>query len=127
MTRNGREKKGDTPLALALAAGRSVRDAAQEAGISERTVYRRLDDDRFRRRVREARAEMFDSALGLLADATTSAIQTLWQISSQGESETVRVRAAQAILDGVNKWREVNELSERLLQLESRLHTSEKG
>ena len=35
MTENGRARKGDAKLIAALAVGRTVRDASQEAGIGE--------------------------------------------------------------------------------------------
>jgi len=58
---------GDDELILALAAGATVREAAEQAGISERTAHRRLADADFRRAVDEARGRMFDAALGRLA------------------------------------------------------------
>jgi transcriptional regulator of acetoin/glycerol metabolism len=38
----GRKRKGDAELVLALACGASPENAAQKAGLSRRTVYRRL-------------------------------------------------------------------------------------
>ena len=43
MAENGRQK-GNGPLLAALAAGATVRQAAEQAGVSERTAYRRLAD-----------------------------------------------------------------------------------
>ena len=43
MADNGR-KKGNARLLPALAAGATVREAAERAGLGERTVYRRLAD-----------------------------------------------------------------------------------
>jgi hypothetical protein len=46
MEQNG-TPAGDDELILALAAGATVREAAEQAGIGERTAYRRLADADF--------------------------------------------------------------------------------
>lgn len=76
MADNGRPS-GDDELILALAAGVSVSEAADRAGVGERTAYRRLLDVDFRRRVSEARGRLFDAALGRLANIATKAADTL--------------------------------------------------
>ncbi len=53
MAARGR-KNADVELVAALASGSTVREAAQSAGVAERTVYRRLEDAEFRSRVQEA-------------------------------------------------------------------------
>lgn len=53
---------GDEPLLLALARGRTVRDAANEAGISEATAWRRLRDQSFVRRLISIRLELSAAA-----------------------------------------------------------------
>ena len=58
MTEDGRKAKGDSLLLLALAGGKTIRAAAEEARVSERTVHRRLRNPEFRVRLNEARAEM---------------------------------------------------------------------
>jgi hypothetical protein len=51
----GRRKKADTGLIVSLACGTSVETAAQKAGMSVRTVYRRLADPEFVAQVNEVR------------------------------------------------------------------------
>ena len=48
MSRRGR-KNADDAVLLALACGATVAQAAHRAGVSERTVYRRLKDPASRR------------------------------------------------------------------------------
>jgi len=114
-------RKGNSELVLSLASGKTIRDAAQQAGLSERTAFRRINDPEFRRQVREARSEMFSRSLGLLADASTSAVGTLRQLSLSAMSESVRLGAAKAILEIGNRVREVNEIEVRLSELEALL------
>jgi HEAT repeat protein len=118
MAASGR-KNVDDLLALELAAGRTVADAAQAVSLSERTVYRRLDDPAVRRRVSELREDMIGRAVGQLADASTQAVATLAGLL-MAESESVRLQAAKCILDIGMKLRESNELEQRIQALEER-------
>ena len=60
-------------LIAALAGGATVQAAAEQTGMAERTVYRRLEDPAFKARVSEARSEMLSRAVGNLADCSTAA------------------------------------------------------
>ncbi|MBM3996308.1 MAG: hypothetical protein FJ303_19470 [Planctomycetes bacterium] len=115
MAGNGR-RNGDT-LALALAAGDSIADAAAKAGMSERTVYRRLADPAFRKRVQTLRAEMIGRALGRMADGMTLAADVLRELLS-ADAESVRLGAARSILDLGLKLRDATETEDRLAALE---------
>jgi hypothetical protein len=119
MARNGR-RKGDAALLLALAAGRTVRDAALAAGVGERTATRRVADPAFRRRVAELRAEMVGRALGRMADGMTEAADTL-RLLLAARGESVRLGAARALLELGAKLRESVELEQRILALEDNL------
>ncbi|HEV3024240.1 MAG TPA: helix-turn-helix domain-containing protein [Pirellulales bacterium] len=52
----------DDELILALAEGATVPEAAERAGVSERTVCHRLHDAEFRQAVSEMRGRAFDAA-----------------------------------------------------------------
>jgi len=117
MADNGSEK-GDAALIVALAGGATVRDAARRAHVGERTVYRRLDEPDFRRQVQDARADMVAQAVGKLADAATKAVETLSALLD-GESESVRLGAARAILEIGTKLRDATEFETRLAALEA--------
>jgi hypothetical protein len=122
MADNGR-KKGDSALLTALAAGATVREAAERAGLSERTTYRRLEDAEFRRRVTEARAAMVERAVGRLADGLTDAAAKLRQLLA-ARSEAIQLAAARSLLELGVKLREAVELEQRLAGLEQRLQES---
>jgi hypothetical protein len=76
MEQNG-TPAGEDELILALAAGATVREAAEQAGLGEQAAHRRLADADFRRAVSRARGRMFGSALGRLANLPFSAILSL--------------------------------------------------
>jgi hypothetical protein len=118
MASNGRPRRGaDEALALALAFGATVRDAAATAGIGERTAHRRLEDDDFRKRVRELRSAMIDAAAGKLAGAMTAAADALQGLLT-AQSEAVRLGAARALLEMGLKLRDAGDIAERLAKLE---------
>ena len=112
-----RGHRGDEALIAALAAGKTVCEAARAGGVSEATVYRRLADAGFQSRLSEARASMLSRAVGQLAELTAAATKTL-RASLEAESEGVRLRAAVAIFEQVVKLRASEDLERRLAALE---------
>jgi hypothetical protein len=118
MAGNGR-RNADEMLALALAGGATVRDAAAAAGIGERTATRRMADAAFRQRVGQLRAEMTGRALGKLSDGMAEAVDVLRQLLATGTPPTVRLGACRAMLELGVRLRENVELEERIAALEA--------
>jgi hypothetical protein len=110
-------RKGWEALAVALAAGQTLRDAAAAAGVTEMTAYRRWKDPEFRKRVAELRAEMIARAVGKLADGMSEAADVLRSLLA-AESEATRLGAARASLELPVKLHESTELEARLAALE---------
>jgi hypothetical protein len=111
-------RNADESLALAVAGGQTLRDAATVAGVSERTATRRWADAAFRRRVAELRAEMVARSVGRMADGMSDAADVLRQLLAPGTPPAVRLGAARALLELGTKLRESVELEERLQALE---------
>lgn len=116
--------KGEPLVQLALAGGKSYTEAAQIAGVTVKTIMRRMSDDRYRRQVAAVRADMIDRAAGQLAEHAAAAVETLTGLLN-GESEQVRLGAARAILDSSVRYRELTELNERLARLEELLEAGD--
>ena len=57
-------KKADDALLLALACGATVEAAARQCGLSDSTVYRRLNDPRSASRLQQLRADMVQRTAG---------------------------------------------------------------
>ncbi|MDA9857496.1 hypothetical protein N9D23_05200 [Rubripirellula sp.] len=93
------ELQGDDRLFKALVYGCHVENAAESAGVSQRTAYRRLADPEFRGRLEEARQGLREAILAKLADAGDAAVSTLWDLMQTAEDENVRMRSAKAVLD----------------------------
>ncbi len=113
----GFRRRDDTALVAGLARGLTLRDAAQAAGVSERTAYRRAADAGFRQQVGRMRADLLAQAVGCLADAATAAVATLRALR-EAEADSVRLGAARAILDAGMKGAELVDLAERVATLE---------
>jgi hypothetical protein len=122
---NGK-KNADDALLLGLATGLSVPAAAQRAGVSERTAYRRLDDPGFRRRISETRTALFTEAVGRLAALAGKAADALGELLTSDRG-LVKLQAAKGVLELGPKLREAGEVAERLDALERRLAGDEKG
>lgn len=87
-------------LATALAVGQTVRQAAQTAGIGERTAYYRAASPALQARVQEEREALMDRARGCLVDSLVSAALTLRSISEDADQPAhVRIQAAGKLLD----------------------------
>ncbi|HYT92365.1 MAG TPA: hypothetical protein VEL76_26865 [Gemmataceae bacterium] len=119
MAHRGR-RNADEALALAVATGQTLRDAAQAVGIGERTAARRWADAAFRQRVAQLRGDLVQRSLGRVADGMAEAADVLRQ-SLAAESENVRLGAARSLLELGVKLRENVELEARLQALEQRL------
>ncbi len=116
MAHRGRQN-ADEALALAVASGQTLRDAAALAHVGERTAARRWADAAFRRRVDELRRAMLQRALGFLADGMAEAAGVLRQLLA-AKSESVRLGAARSLLELTPKLWETVEVEARLAALE---------
>jgi hypothetical protein len=125
MAHRGR-RNADEALALAVASGQTLRDAAGTAGVSERTAARRWADPAFRGRVSQLRGEMVQRSLGRMADGMTEAADVLRQLLA-AESETVRLGAARSLLELGVRLRESVELEDRIHALEASLTSDRAG
>lgn len=67
-------RRYDPPLITALADGSRPADAARKAGVSGRTVRRRLADPSFRRRLSAARVRLLRLSLNRVADRLAAKI-----------------------------------------------------
>jgi hypothetical protein len=115
----GREG-ADELLALALAQGQTIRDAAVSAGISERTATRRWVDADFRQRVSELRGDMVARASGLMAEGMCEGATKLRELL-KARSEVVQLGAAKALVELTLKVRNEVELESRVRELERKI------
>ena len=101
----------------------TIRDAAQDCGISETTLWRWLNDAAFQSAYRQARRSVVERAMGELQAACSEAVTTLRRNLTCGLAST-EVTAAKIILEQAAKGIEMMDLQERLEWLEQLLATS---
>lgn len=112
-------------LLVALACGATVESAAVQAGLSERSAYRRLAQPEFRRRLNQVRSDMVQRTAGLLTASAMEAVKTLLELQKPANPATVRLGAARAIIDLGVKVREASDLEARVTALEEQLLVDE--
>lgn len=106
---------------LVLAATGNTTRAAKEAGVTQQTVYRWLEDPTFRNELRAAELQVLENLSRRLMDLTSKAITTLDGLLSDKNS-TTRLRAAQTIIEGALKLREIMSIEERVAKLEAQYY-----
>jgi hypothetical protein len=105
MAQKGR-KNVDRILALALAFGGTVATAARAAGVGEATVYRRLKDAEFCRKIDQAQADMARRTSGALTGVTVEAVKTLAELMKSPNPPAIRLGASRSVLEIGMKVRE---------------------
>ena len=101
----------------ALLSEQTLTAAAERIGVSEITLRRWLKQDGFLAAYREARREVVEKAVSQLQQASWAASTTLLKLLGSG-SDSVRLRAAQTILDQASRGIELLDFEERLTALE---------
>jgi hypothetical protein len=99
-----------------------VRKAAEQAGVSERTLRRWLERPDFQAAYCQAKRELISGAVHSLLHATGSATRVLIQIMNDpAQPATARVSAARTILTTVLRTLREDDLDGRFAALEGRL------
>lgn len=108
----------DALLIVGMATGRPLADVAAEAGVSERTVQRRMAKPEFQRKVSDLRWQMMKDLSGRLSQVSGKAMERL-QSLLEADSENVRLGAARSILDQTLRVREAVDFEGRLQEVEA--------
>ena len=117
----------DEILVEALASGCAYVKAADLAGVTSRTVVRRMATVAFTRRVSERRAERVAEVTGQLVSASTDAVRVLHEHCLGAERPADQLRAASLLLTLGLKFRHEHDLEARLQEVEARLGLAEAG
>jgi hypothetical protein len=103
--------EGDSLLALALATGASINEAAQRAGVDRKTGQRKLADPEFRRQVCEIRGELIAATLGRMAGDMTRAADVLSK-HMDDLTPSIRLCAIRAMLGFGLKMRDLVDMDQ---------------
>jgi hypothetical protein len=120
MAQRGR-KNADQVLAMTLAFGATLEAAAEKAGVSAKTAYRRSKDPSFRERILEIRAELVTRTSATITAAGQEFVKTLLELVKPPTPPAVRLGAAKAGLEIGMKAREIASLETRIAAMEQQL------
>ena len=110
--------KKDYSLMHDLLLGATVKEAAKAAGISERTAYRRRNDEEFRRESRKLAAISFQDAAGQLLFLSTKAVAKAGNLLDS-DSDQIQLGAIRIVLGSGFKFSNAFNLLDRVEQLEN--------
>ncbi|HWS83613.1 MAG TPA: hypothetical protein VN207_05080 [Ktedonobacteraceae bacterium] len=107
-------------LIAALIAGNSIVVAAKAVGIAERTAHTWLKLAHFQENYKAAKQAVYDEALGELRDGVKEAIDTL-KSNLKALEPAIQVRAAHILLTQAIQVHSIQQLEERIQELEEAL------
>ena len=102
---------------MALLSESTLASAAERIGVSDVTLGRWLKLPEFDAAYKDSRRQVMEKAVAQLQNSAWAASTTLVRLLGAG-SDSVRLRAALAILDQANKGLEMLDFEERLAALE---------
>ena len=110
----------------ALLTQRNVEDAARAAGIGTRTLLRWLKLPEFQAAYRQARREAFGQCIARLRQGASAAATTLLKtMIDPATPASVRVRAAECVMNQATKAIEIEDIEARVAALEKEAQAAE--
>jgi hypothetical protein len=110
---------------VALLSHRNLEEAARSVGIDPKTLLRWLQVPEFRTAYREARRAAFLQSVGRLQQASSAAATTILKLMLDPKTPaSVRVRAAECVMNHATKAIEIEDIEARVTELESASQTS---
>ena len=108
---------------IALMATNTILDACKQAGIANHTGYKYLNDPEFKVEYLKLRRETMQQATNKLQQAAVIAVETLENVMLDAENSTpsARVQAARTVLENAYRGLEIDDIQQRIEQLEKRL------
>jgi translation initiation factor 2 alpha subunit (eIF-2alpha) len=115
-TKFGRKKE---EAVAALLIHRNTEEAAKAAGISHNTILKWMKEPEFDAAYREAKRTAFGQAVARLQQGSAAAATTLLKVMIEAATPpSVKVRAAEAVLNHASKAIEIEDIEARLAELE---------
>ena len=103
----------------ALLTQRNIEEAAKAAGIGANTLLRWMKVPEFQVAYREARRAAYSQAVARLQQGATAAATTLLKVMlDQGTPASVKVRAAECVMNHSSKAIEIEDVEFRVAELE---------
>lgn len=111
---------------LALLTEKTLKDAADKVGIGESTLWRWMQEDGFKQKYQDAKLQAVSHVTARLRQSMTVAVDTLIEIAENKEANAMsRVVASKTLLEYGFKAHEMEDLQQRVEQLEESLKGQE--
>ena len=112
----------------ALLTQRNLEEAAKAIGVAAKTLVRWLQVPEFEAAYREARRAAFGQSIARLQQASTAAVSTLLKLMVDAATPpSVRVRAADSVLDHAKHAIEIEDVDVRVKALEQAAGIAKRG
>ena len=111
--KNNRER-----VLAALLACTTEREAAECAGVSEKTVRNYLADEEFRLEYAQRRREMVERSAAVLQKNMVEAVETIAEVMRNATKPNERLAASKVILEYGVRYTELYDILERLAAVE---------
>lgn len=99
------KKVSDETIIAALLNNGTLKAAAAAAGVSERTIYDRMNEGEFQALYKAAKADLIRAAVFSLNSKVQAAIDTVTAVmQDENNNAAVRLQAAQTILNNAGKF-----------------------
>lgn len=99
------KKVSDETIIAALLNNGTLKAAAAAAGVSERTIYDRMNNGEFQALYKAAKADLIRAAVFSLNSKVQAAIDTVAAVmQDENNNAAVRLQAAQTILNNAGKF-----------------------
>ena len=108
-------------LAIALAQGISAGKWARANEVPRNRAYRWAKDPSVRKAAESYRRRTIDQAVGKMTKHTNRAVDIIFTIANEAESDSVRLRAARAIFSDMMAVSEHSGLEVRMTEIEEKL------
>ena len=113
---------------IALLEQPTIEDAAKSVNVGKTTLWRWLQDEEFHAAYMKARRETVKHSIARLQKHTSEAADTLHEImTNKSANDFARVGAAKAILDYSIKAVEIEDLAQRVEELEAVMASQKKA
>jgi hypothetical protein len=110
---------GTKEAIAALLTARNIEEAAKAVGIAPNTLLSWMKVPEFQTEYREARRAAYSQAVARLQQGATAAATTLLKVMlDQGTPASVKVRAAECVMNHSSKAIEIEDLETRVAELE---------
>lgn len=113
---NNQNRKAD--LAVVLASGGTVKEWAKAHGVPERTAHAWSQAPEVLEQVEAMRRQVVHQTVGQLCGQATAAVAEIARLMTEGNSESVRLQAARAVLADLMAVSSFAALNGRMAELE---------